>query len=72
MTSTIVHFAFDAAQARDYGHCRELLAGMHPDEVRAARTTALAFAAQCDVVTYTPRDAVPAGVVGWHIGGATR
>jgi len=62
----LLHAALDAVERRDYGHCRELLAGLTPDEKRAARTTALAFAAQCDVVLYEP---VPVGVDGFSIGG---
>ena len=72
MTSTILHFALAAAELRDYGHCRELLAGLSDEELRSAHTTALAFAAQCNVVLHRVLEPVPAGVDGYAIGGATR
>jgi len=67
---TPLHAALDAADARDYGHCRELLAELSDEQVQAARVTYLAAAAQCDVVRYREPPA-PSGVDGYKVGGAT-
>jgi len=65
---TPLHAALDAAEARDYGHCRELLAELSDEQVQAARVTYLAAAAQCDVVRYREPPA-PSGVDGDKVGG---
>jgi hypothetical protein len=68
MTSNILTAAITAAERLDYPGCRELLAGMSDDELRATSTTLQAVRAQIQQVIYRPLP-VPAGVDEYAIGG---
>jgi hypothetical protein len=67
MTSNILTAAITAAERLDYSGCAELLAGMSDEELRVARTTLIAVAAQINPIIWRPLP-VPAGVDGFSIG----